>query len=60
MIRAVMDISILVSAIISPNGPNAQVFDNVSEELFGIDGTDGPYSGRFLRVRSAAMTCVLE
>lgn len=30
MIRAVLDTSVLVSAVISPTGPNAQVFDLIT------------------------------
>ncbi len=30
MIRVVLDTNVLVSAVISPTGPNAQVFDLVS------------------------------
>jgi putative PIN family toxin of toxin-antitoxin system len=37
MIRVVLDTSVLVSAVISPTGPNAQVFDLVTE------GTIRPY-----------------
>lgn len=34
MIRVVLDTSVLVSAVISPNGPNAEIFDFfVSKEL---------------------------
>jgi putative PIN family toxin of toxin-antitoxin system len=34
MIRVVIDTSVLVSAVISPSGPNAQVFDKIlTEEL---------------------------
>ena len=32
MIRAVLDTSVLVSAVISPHGPNAQVFDLITAD----------------------------
>ena len=35
MIRAVLDTSVLVSAVISPTGPNAQVFDLITAEKYG-------------------------
>ena len=37
MIRVVVDTNVLVSAVISPTGPNARMFDLVS------DGTVRPY-----------------
>jgi hypothetical protein len=32
MIRAVIDTSVLVSAVVSPTGPNAQLFDVIANE----------------------------
>ena len=33
MIRVVLDTSVLVSAVISPGGPNAQLFDLIAADL---------------------------
>jgi putative PIN family toxin of toxin-antitoxin system len=32
MMRVVIDTSVLVSAVISPTGPNAQLFDEITKE----------------------------
>jgi len=37
MIRVVIDTSVLVSAVISPTGPNAQLFDLIADKEMAIN-----------------------